>query len=850
MTHANMDERLPLEGVRVIDFGHYIAGPMAAMILADQGAEVIHIDPPEGPVYDGPQDSILNRGKKRVVLDLKSKEGQSAARDLIASADIVIENFRTGVMARLGLGAEWAREINSRVVYVSVPGFPSDDPVRANWRGLETALCAATSFYMDNSYRKIVAEGDPVFTAMPMTSFYAAIDAAIAATVGLYRAKKTGRGAHVEVSLFAAGMSPFGVMSMDFAEMPARYDTVAEAPAETVGKAIKALRDSGNKEAAVELFKKWQTPITRKYECSDGRYIVFICDGNWVQIDRFVDVLGLEDFVADLGLRRIDPYEDIGCDGTVLYNSEHWSLATREALTAKLREIFAQRPSSEWEKIFAEAHLPATAEYNTEEFVNAEWTRQSGIVCEVETPEYGPMLQPGRIFHMPNRGAYQQAPKPHERLDAAALPAMARRTEEHGGADALSNGADVSNAGPLAGVRVLDLSIVYAGPIGGRTLAECGADVIKIDRPKPGHTPDTPCIAGVDLNRGKRSIVFDLQESLGKETFERLVKSADVVLFNGTDEMLEKLGISYEQLKSINERIILCQVSAYSGPAPSERQNWRGYDQLAQGASGLSWRFNNVRDEHYLLHGEASCLDSSTGYIAALAVITALVERESTNIGSWVRASLSSSAANVQLPYCYDYKGRGAWDEPSGQSAVGWDAGNRIYPSSDGWVAIGTLEGDRHKLATLMGVDAADEADDAVFAARLEEAFAKLGSAHWETALNAQGIACHRLKTLEQIRQTYVREGLEPQNAGTAVDPALLAFASFDYPFGSRVELLAPAWIRGDFGLRMGRPIENYGEEREAVLRDAGYSEREVASILNSGQFPIGFGRSGKPLPL
>src|SRR3954447_14938974 len=95
-----------LDGVRVIDFGQYIAGPLAAVMLADQGADVVHVDPPGGPRWRHPADAFYNRGKQRITLDLKDAAERSIAERLIASADVVVENFRPGVMTRLGVGPE------------------------------------------------------------------------------------------------------------------------------------------------------------------------------------------------------------------------------------------------------------------------------------------------------------------------------------------------------------------------------------------------------------------------------------------------------------------------------------------------------------------------------------------------------------------------------------------------------------------------------------------------------------------------------------------------------------------------------------------------------------------------
>lgn len=128
-----------LEGVRVIDFGQYMAGPMAAMLLGDQGADVIRIDPPGGPRWNTPANATWNRNKRSIVLDLKKKADRETARKLIATADVVIENFRPGVMDRLDLGPAAMTADYPRLVYCSLPGFaamtraPTSGPGRACW---------------------------------------------------------------------------------------------------------------------------------------------------------------------------------------------------------------------------------------------------------------------------------------------------------------------------------------------------------------------------------------------------------------------------------------------------------------------------------------------------------------------------------------------------------------------------------------------------------------------------------------------------------------------------------------------------------------------------------------------
>src|SRR6266536_5199986 len=111
-----------LEGVRAVDFGHYIAGPLAATMLSDQGADVVHVDPPGGPRWNTDADAFLNRGKRRISLDLKQPDDLAIAQRLVDGADVLIENFRPGVMDRLGLDRKSTR-LNSSHEWISYAVF-------------------------------------------------------------------------------------------------------------------------------------------------------------------------------------------------------------------------------------------------------------------------------------------------------------------------------------------------------------------------------------------------------------------------------------------------------------------------------------------------------------------------------------------------------------------------------------------------------------------------------------------------------------------------------------------------------------------------------------------------------
>src|SRR3989304_5593193 len=200
-----------LAGVRVIDFGQYVAGPLAAVMLADQGADVIHVDPPGGPRWQNPADAFFNRGKRRITLDLKAPGGLATAQRLVNSADVVIENFRPGVMERLELGAESMTARNPQLVYCSIPGFAADDP-RAGMRAWEGVIDAAT----DNCRPRAGEEpagwdwSRPTYSALPLASNLGGFLAATGVVMALIARQRTGRGQRVEAPLFDAMFTLIG----------------------------------------------------------------------------------------------------------------------------------------------------------------------------------------------------------------------------------------------------------------------------------------------------------------------------------------------------------------------------------------------------------------------------------------------------------------------------------------------------------------------------------------------------------------------------------------------------------------------------------------------------------------
>src|SRR6478672_7638436 len=207
-----------LAGVRVVDFGQYVAGPLLAELLAQNGADVVHVDPPQGPRLPGLPDTYLNRGKRRIVLDLMRDEDRATARELCHHADVVVENFRPGVMTRLGLGATELTCVNPGLVYCALPGFAADDPrsVLPAWEGVVMSATAGYRRLREHWDWKARVQNQaddpsrPIFTALPIASNTAAMLGALRVVSALYRCERTGEGAVLEVPLAEAMLEVVG----------------------------------------------------------------------------------------------------------------------------------------------------------------------------------------------------------------------------------------------------------------------------------------------------------------------------------------------------------------------------------------------------------------------------------------------------------------------------------------------------------------------------------------------------------------------------------------------------------------------------------------------------------------
>jgi crotonobetainyl-CoA:carnitine CoA-transferase CaiB-like acyl-CoA transferase len=201
-------DHLPLAGVRIIEFCQVLAGPFCGCLLADMGADVIKVEPPDGdlmrqwpPIRDGYSHyfASVNRNKRSVTLDLKSETGRDAARRLCFSADVVIENFRPGVMAKFGLDRETLAKEKPALVYCSVSAFGQTGP-RAAEGGFDMTVQAMSGVMSVTGER----DGRPAKCGIPIADFTAGLYAAFSVVCELVKARRSGTADHIDVSMLGA----------------------------------------------------------------------------------------------------------------------------------------------------------------------------------------------------------------------------------------------------------------------------------------------------------------------------------------------------------------------------------------------------------------------------------------------------------------------------------------------------------------------------------------------------------------------------------------------------------------------------------------------------------------------
>jgi len=386
----------------------------------------------------------------------------------------------------------------------------------------------------------------------------------------------------------------------------------------------------------------------------------------------------------------------------------------------------------------------------------------------------------------------------------------------------------------LSRFRILDLSRVRAGPTCVKQLADFGADVIKIESP-PGVDPNEGMGGPRDgpdmqnLHRNKRSMTLNLKLAEAREVLARLVKSADVVVENYRPDVKFRLGIDFSSLEKINPRIILASISGFGQDGPYRDRP--GFDQIAQGMSGLM----SVTGEpgRGPMRTGAAIADMAAGLFAALGIMTALLERESSGKGQWVQSSLLQAG----IALC-DFQAARYLMKGEVPPQVGNDHPTSMptsaYKTADGYINVAASgDGMWQRLCKAIGREDLHSSHDfnsnekraenrGKLNALLNQSLAKKTSAEWIDALNAAGVPCGPIYSMDRVFA-------DPQvrHIGAA--------AEVDHPRLGRFRILNQAVKLSRTPASMKTPTPELGAHTDEVLSELGYSSSEIQLLRKTG---------------
>ena len=366
-----------LSGVRVVEYAQYVAGPFAGSLLAELGAEVIKVEPPGGDAYRqvmavapgvGRYFVPLNRGKRSVVLDLKTAVGLERSRELVSTADIVLHNLRPDRAARFGLDWESLHALSPRVVAGVVTSFGPEGPL-AGAPAYDLVAQARSGLLTAHA-----SPGDVVPVragGVPLADLAAGFLLATGVLAALVHARETGVGERVEVPLLAAA---FAVQVQDVVWLEGEQADEVARPASRAD--LRARAD----EIGLGLATN---PYYRCYEASDGFFAVACL--NLAQRRAFIDLFGLEDLT--IGAPDLIP-DDVRV------------VAAKRAVTSEIAARIATEPVDAWLSRLEAALVPCGPVLARETVHADPQVQANGFLAEVDQPGLGAMTMLGRLFHV------------------------------------------------------------------------------------------------------------------------------------------------------------------------------------------------------------------------------------------------------------------------------------------------------------------------------------------------------------------------------------------------------------------------------------------------------------------
>jgi crotonobetainyl-CoA:carnitine CoA-transferase CaiB-like acyl-CoA transferase len=791
------------DGLNVIEYGAgSVAASIAGMVLADAGARVIKIEPPDGDRLrrDNPSGFLVwNRGKESLVADLRTGEGQQALRDLAAGADVAIEGFAPGVTAEWGIGADVLQQLNPRLVHLGITAFGTSGPY-ANIKAYDPLVAAKVGVWARGTFGH---RDGPQMYPVPWASFGAAMQGVAGVMGALNARERTGRGQSVAATLFA-GIDPIEYFVLNIVQLMAKR---GETPSGDARSAMAASRYSMLFVSKDSRFIQTSTLLLH-------------------QAKALCEVAGVEHILDEPRFLRAPMFDNAD---------------DAQAFEDILLEAFRSEDLSHWlPKLQANRDVAFEVAVTSEEALDHPQIVYNGDAITLDDTGVGPIREVGPLFH--------STETPMEPIRSA--PVLGDNAGPFAASDA-SPATGEATRYPFEGVTVVEFGYFYAMPYGVTMLASLGARVIKIEDGKgdPHRMSFGPEVASTKTTAGKESVSLDLSTEAGRKVAQQIVANADVFVTGFRTGIPEKLGLGYEEMKTLNPRLVYVHAAGYGTTGPYAQRAL--YAQAASAAAGSFgrqvgyWTNPEVSLDMSVMELQVVVLprlsqvvdgDSNSAICLFPSLAMAIYHQQRTGQGQFLSTSMiASNAWGYSDDFC-TYAGKppvALCDD----DYMGIHALERVYPAAGGsWVQLAVRTD--HELGSLMDAigrrellddprfsdAAARAANDSALVKELSAVFASRPAAEWEADLSAVDVGC-------------VSCDLKGQPVFTSFDPGLREAGltrTYEHPVYGEMVRPAPPLTFSESSTRFEPPCLR-GQHNHKVLTELGYSESEIADLEASG---------------
>ena len=654
-----------LTGIKVVDCGQGVAAAFAAKLFALLGAEVVKVEPPDGDAirFRGPfreqrRDPerggmfiYLNAGKLGVTLDLTAPKDRQRLHQLLDRADVLIHDVLPVDRAKFGLDSAALCAAHPQLIVTSVSPFGDSGP-RAHYRGYELNAFHA------GGMASLIPLGSP-FPELPPLKIYSnqaelmgGLHAAMVTAAACWNLTKTGAGQAADISMqeCLAAMLELSLLYYTYGGI---------------------------------VTSRTNTAYSNTIDCADGSALITLLDE--AQWQRLVALMGNPDWAHS------EPFSTRVNRGI-----------NADALRALMSDLWHKWKVADLCKAVQDERIPIAPLNTAKDVFNDPHLRERGIFVRFPAGDHDPgVLAPGMPFKPSKFTSFKPARAPrlgeHNRSVFEGGAMAGPRLGQQAG-DKLSHGAQGPAAAPLAGVRVLDFTWVWAGPYCTMQLAHLGADVMRVE------TAKRPCInriippyadgkAGINRagsfnqwNQGKRSLQLDLTNPRALEICYQLVAHCDVVVENFAPGVITRMGLGYETLRKFKSDLVMLSISGYGQYGP-----YRDYVSLGQqtaARAGMFWLTGYPNDAPRQIG--ISYADPVAGVFGAFGIISALLHRNRTGQGQHIDLSMWETLEMMLAESIIEYEMTGRQPERMGNHD-GWIAPHEAYKAAgnaEQWVTI------------------------------------------------------------------------------------------------------------------------------------------------------------------